>query len=81
MQFEGFGIPTNNELGWAWLNVALEHKIPEWIFAYQKISSVISEEIKDKWAPTVEQYIANYGPDGTYEFAQWHAIQELFFNP
>ena len=71
MHFEGFGIPTNNKLGWAWLNVALE----------QKISSVIPEEIKDKWAPTVEQYIANYGPDGTYEFAQWCAIQELFFNP
>lgn len=107
MYFEGLGTPINNELGWAWLNVALEQKIPEWTFAYQQISKVIPEEIKHRWAPTVEQYIANYGAeatnhkcrpvkatgsniatvmcnrvhDGTYEFAQWRTIQELFFNP
>ncbi len=65
MYFNGLGTPINNELGWAWLNVALEQKTPDWSFAYHKISGAIPDEIKVHWEPTVAQYIASYGAKAT----------------
>lgn len=65
MYFNGLGTPVNNELGWAWLNVALEQKTPDWKYAYHKISNAIPDEIKSHWEPTVAQYIASYGAKAT----------------
>lgn len=75
MYFEGLGTPINNELGWAWLNVALEQKTPEWRFAYRKIAEAIPEAVKVKWQPTVEQHMESYGAEATnHECRQFKEI-------
>ncbi|WP_124748916.1 tetratricopeptide repeat protein [Alteromonas facilis] len=65
MYFEGLGTPINNELGWAWMNVALEEKTPERRFAFAKISDAIPEEVQKHWAPTVEKFMQKYGAEAT----------------
>ncbi|WP_100640669.1 tetratricopeptide repeat protein [Alteromonas facilis] len=65
MYFEGLGTPVNNELGWAWMNVALEEKTPERRFAFEKVSDAIPEEVQKHWAPTVEKFMQQYGAEAT----------------
>lgn len=68
--FNGWGTPVNNKEGWAWLNVALEQKTPEWNYAYQKIAAVIPEQLRLIWRTDVEDYLDKYGAEATNHYCK-----------
>ena len=65
MYFKGQGTEINNKMGWIWLNLATEQKVPDWNFAYTKIKRALPESAQEAWADEVESYRSRYGAEAT----------------
>ena len=63
MYFNGWYVEQDYQIGWLWINVALEQRDAEWATAYNRIKQALPEEFVTAMEPLVEQHIAEYGAE------------------
>ncbi|MCW8108156.1 hypothetical protein OPS25_06580 [Alteromonas ponticola] len=63
MYFKGLHVKQDYQIGWLWLNVALEQKTAKWQMFYDRIERALPEEFIQAMEPLVAEHIATYGAD------------------
>jgi TPR repeat protein len=61
MYLNGWGSEPDYELGWMWLNVAMEQQTVEWRETFRKIKRVLPEDFIVYMEPKVAKHIEQYG--------------------
>ncbi|NMH61127.1 sel1 repeat family protein [Alteromonas ponticola] len=63
MYFNGLHVEQDYQVGWLWLNVAMEQKTAKWRTFYDRVEKALPTEFIQAMEPLVAEHIATYGAD------------------